>query len=1256
MRLFIFIGLCLVAALAAALFAPPYIDWNQYRAQFEAEASRYLGQPVKVDGETTVTLLPLPSVTFSDVRVGETSLGTPLMSADSFRMNVELAPLLKGDITIVDMVMTKPVLDLRLDKTGRLDWPEPAAQRARGNQNVALEKLALVDGTIRFTDERTDYNVELSGVDAQASARALQGPWQGTATANAQGERYRIGFNTGLLQADGAMRVKLAVEPQSVAYDFELDGPVKLVGGVPKFEGGLKIRPMPVQGDEDLISFRRPGRESALPIAVEADVNIASAGATISEFKLDIGERDDPYTISGTGQAVFGQSVFVGLQAEGQQVNVEQLEARQKAAGTVSGEANLMARLDLVRQWLRKVPRLPVDGEVKLNLPAVVAGDTTIRDVKMNLQPGETQTAWRIGAFEAQLPGRTELRADGVLEVGEPFSYEGELIVASRQPSGLATWLGAGEANALRRLSNAGLSANARLSADQVQLDGLEIVLDGKTLTGTVLRVAADEAEGQPPQLNIRLSGEAVVTDQFAALFDLFGGDGQGISLAGHEMDVDVQAGQVSRGAVTAQDVALKFQLSGDALNLETLNVGDLAGVQISASGALGGFPEASEGRILGSLKGESLAQFITLARQQEWLGVALPWLEEQPDLTAGADLSGQIEADGEGFAVSLDGGLAAGEVRLSVAGSDPATVLSGQDIEASLVLENPETATLLAQMGLPVVPLENTGRGALRLTLQGTGVEGWRTDGALTLEDGYVSASGVVTVSPGDELAKPSGLLAGLSGALNAVVEAQDTDPYILLSGLPVPGFQNGNAGRVSGQLKFGEGRYALSGMRGKIAGETVQGELVLNTVARPRPNLTGEVRVSALEASTVSALVYTGVDEIVPPLLDGLDGSVRVSVERFLLGEGLPVVGQVSGTTLIRDGELRFDQVAGKALGGALQGQASLSRTSTSRLAEGAFALVGADAGAVSALAGFSAAAGGNVNVTARLETSGTDRTDMLDKLTGSGVAILTEGAVPGLNPNALGDVLSRADALEDNALDGAVPGIVRSSVLDGALPVARVEVPFNITGPLLRVSNFSTQSGDLSVSGKMEYGLGDQTVDLSVGLAFEPGLEAVAGAAPTASVAVNGAASAPNVTVDTTGFSTYLALRRSEAREREFAAQQAEILERQRLQRTARLYALRAEARRIQAAERARLEELAVQQEERRRREEARRRREELERKRLEAELKAAQEQAAREAAAEAGRRAERERRIEELRKAAEEANRRIQDSLNDFDVSQ
>ena len=68
-RLFVFFGGLLVLALTAALVGPYFIDWTNYRAKFEREASVILGRQVTVEGAATARLLPFPSVTFSDVSV-----------------------------------------------------------------------------------------------------------------------------------------------------------------------------------------------------------------------------------------------------------------------------------------------------------------------------------------------------------------------------------------------------------------------------------------------------------------------------------------------------------------------------------------------------------------------------------------------------------------------------------------------------------------------------------------------------------------------------------------------------------------------------------------------------------------------------------------------------------------------------------------------------------------------------------------------------------------------------------------------------------------------------------------------------------------------------------------------------------------------------------------------------------------------------------------------------------------------------------
>ena len=69
-RIGLFVGGVVVVALFAALLAPLFVDWTSFRQDFEREASRIMGRPVTVHGSVDARLIPFPSVTLNDVRVG----------------------------------------------------------------------------------------------------------------------------------------------------------------------------------------------------------------------------------------------------------------------------------------------------------------------------------------------------------------------------------------------------------------------------------------------------------------------------------------------------------------------------------------------------------------------------------------------------------------------------------------------------------------------------------------------------------------------------------------------------------------------------------------------------------------------------------------------------------------------------------------------------------------------------------------------------------------------------------------------------------------------------------------------------------------------------------------------------------------------------------------------------------------------------------------------------------------------------------
>ncbi|MBZ9932373.1 AsmA family protein, partial [Mesorhizobium sp. BR1-1-5] len=139
-RLFVIFGGLFVLVLLAALVVPHFIDWTGYRAEFEREASAILGRKVTVQGDATARLLPFPSVTFSKVAVAGGPDGQPAMTVETFSMDAELAPFLRGEVLIFDMRLVRPKATIDIAADGTVDWAmRPSSPFDPGQ--VSIEKL-----------------------------------------------------------------------------------------------------------------------------------------------------------------------------------------------------------------------------------------------------------------------------------------------------------------------------------------------------------------------------------------------------------------------------------------------------------------------------------------------------------------------------------------------------------------------------------------------------------------------------------------------------------------------------------------------------------------------------------------------------------------------------------------------------------------------------------------------------------------------------------------------------------------------------------------------------------------------------------------------------------------------------------------------------------------------------------------------------------------------------------------------------------
>src|SRR5262249_56347065 len=118
--------LALIWALFAALVGPIFFDWNQSRAEFETQASRFSGLTVNINGPIDARLLPTPMLTLTHVEMARPGEAATLR-ARRLRIEFSLAALMRGDWRASEVRLEGPEFALGLDASGPVNGPLLAA-------------------------------------------------------------------------------------------------------------------------------------------------------------------------------------------------------------------------------------------------------------------------------------------------------------------------------------------------------------------------------------------------------------------------------------------------------------------------------------------------------------------------------------------------------------------------------------------------------------------------------------------------------------------------------------------------------------------------------------------------------------------------------------------------------------------------------------------------------------------------------------------------------------------------------------------------------------------------------------------------------------------------------------------------------------------------------------------------------------------------------------------------------------------------
>lgn len=1155
-----------VVALFTALLAPFFVDWSSFRVGFEEQASRILGKKVSVHGAVDARILPFPSVTLHDVRVGTDTDGRPLVQVARFSMDMELAPFLSGEARIFDMRIEEPKARIRVLKDGTLDWMR-GSQATIPARTVIIEDVHVTGGEIDFIDEQSGRSRQITDLSADFSAASLRGPWRGEGDATLDGYAARFSLSSGTADIDAKrLPLRFRLWPDAQPIQVDLDGELTLAEDRPAYNGNFTLDVLQEEDDTEPVEAPPPGPR------VKGGFELTNERIRIPQYRVEIGATDNPYVVTGEATLDTGEKPEFLLTAEGQQIDVNRLGEGAQAKTGRDPAVSAQRRITNFIRMAASIPIPQVPGRASLRLPAIVANDTTIRDIKLDIRPAGH--GWTVDNVVATLPGRTQLEAKGSLVLRDRVSFVGDMLVASNQPSGLADWLSGQVAPEIRQIRSAGFSAAVNLTPELQQFNNLELAIGPATLKG---RLERQSPQGQTPNLSVGLAGNEIDIDAMRALASLLTGEDAGQDVLDHHIAATLKADRFTAFGVAADKVDTAFTMAGGVLSLERLRVGNIEGATISAVGKVEGSLLSYAGS--GTLKFRSAdpTAFLAMLRDRLPPHPILQRLARNASWFANADLSADLKVGGSvaGVEIALKGAANGSEVNADLMLPGLFDLTDSDDMMLNASLDNPDSRILLGQAGFDPLPFDGDGAGRLALSVRQNSAN--RADADLSFRTDRTSLEMKGDLNIGNE---------GFGeGAGHLTLKSDDLEPYLLMNGTGLPQFGTGLPITLDADVSMTPDAVKFAGLRGMSAGNDFTGDIAIDRKAPGMP-ATGSLDIDTLDLAWLGEVIFGPVSDpqsgafsskpLSRPIFGDLDAVVDLRAKTFRT-EGLGNITGFSARITHRAGGVTIENGAGNWQGGKLTGRLMMSNGDGNGLLQVRLAAENADLAPLVWKAEGKPVAGSKLGFDISAESTGKTVAELLDAVSGSAELRLEGLTVAGINPDALKPLMAAADKLGGEVTEEKIRPLVAALVHQGRAEIGDLTIPVTITAGEARAQNIAAAVGTTKFSGEGRFDLLEDAMTADLVVTYDAGEEGLAGGDPTIRLDYSGDLAKPTQHIDIGAMTNFLSQRAFEQERRRVEALQASVLEKQRLRREVALYNFQA-AERQAAREKAEAEERA------------------------------------------------------------------------------
>ena len=1086
------LAIAIIIALIAALVGPYFIDWNQFRPQFEAEASRIIGSPVRVSGELDARLLPTPSLRLRSAVVGGAN-DPGEIRADKLDVEFSLGSLMRGEWLATELTVNGLSLDLGLDPNGRIDWPAPHG--TFDFASLAIDRLNLT-GRIALHDAASGSTLELSDIAFSGDVRSLAGSIRGDGNFMLAGIRYPFRISSGQTPDGNGTRVHLNIDPGQRALAADLEGVLAFEAQAPRFEGAVLLA-MPA-GQQD--AEQQPWR---IATRVKADY----AGARLDQIEVNYGAEERALRLAGNGDVRFGASPLLRVSLSARQLDADRFAAKDNNAEPVRA-------VPAMRALLSGIPQLPIPAQIELATEQVTLGGRPLQDISAELH--SDARVWTVRRLEFRAPGATRVSLRGASAAGAPpDGFKAALNAESSDPDVLTTWLQGRSDIAARSQKPFRLRGDVTFAPGGFAIDAMKAEIDGGALEGRVAVIHRGANGGA--RVDAELKAERLDLDSTTAFVR---------SMAGphaewpDQVSLSLDIGRAIAAGQELRPLAVRIGYDPYSVTLDRLKIGQ-HDVLLQGGGNLD--RASSRGRLVLESTAASLGQltaFIapfapSVAARFNALGTSPGSVRAKLELDLN-QWKGQ-PADRITAYASLDVDAPQLKGRTTVTAKPLLAAVRGADFDAlsrsevgiEAKFSSEQGRVLLALLGLDRAIAAADGPAQFEGSVNGA----WRAPLRLKarLWGAGLDADADGSVEPWAAESKAS---------VNLRVRSADISPLLDRRSSDAPPENL----RLSSRVALSGSRLSFEDVDSIIAGSRLRGRVAL-TLGEEKA-IQGEVGLDQITLAPIfaAAIGAAGREETEPfgaGVVKGWRGQLVFQALHGLLPGGSELQ-PVSGTVKADGQSVTFDAIKGRIAGGEVTATIDARPGANGLVVNAAVQLNGAD-GAALRYRNLAMPAG-RASMQMTLLSQGRSAAALTGSMSGSGTVTLEAAKIDGLNPRAFEVAIRASDsgqATDDAKLKQFVEPVLRA----GALSIPAAQIPFNVRDGRIRVgaTTLSGTGANAIVSGG--YDIPADQADIRVAVAST--------AVPTTSrpeiqLFMVGTPDALNRTVDVTALSSWLAVR--------------------------------------------------------------------------------------------------------------------------------